>query len=104
MQPKYPVGIEGLETVGLPQAWRKMDHPTPEAAAIEPRLSAGVEAFTRHFPDALFAVDRATLEVIQASQVAIDQLGLDPVTCRRRLTDWWRSRFRRWWNPGGRSR
>ncbi len=56
MQPKYPVGIEGLETVGLPQAWPKMDQPTAEAAPIESRLAAGVEAFTRHFPDALFAV------------------------------------------------
>ena len=78
MQPKYPVGIEGLETVVVPQAWPKMDHPTPEAGPVDARLSAGMEAFTRHFPDALFAVDRATLQVIQASQVAIDQFGSDP--------------------------
>jgi len=71
MQPKYPGGIEGLEGV----------------VPIGPRVSASVEAFTRHFPDALFAVDRATLQVIQASQVAVDQLGLDPATFHRRLTD-----------------
>jgi PAS domain S-box-containing protein len=64
-----------------------MDHPDPESAQIEPGLAAGAEAFTRHFPEALFAVDRATLHVIQASQVAIDQLGLDPTTLPRRLTD-----------------
>lgn len=47
----------------------------------------GAEGFTRHFPEALFAVDRATLEVIQVSQVAVEQFGLDSARLRVRLTD-----------------
>jgi PAS domain S-box-containing protein len=58
-----------------------------EVAQIEPRLSFDVEGLTCHFPDALFVVDRATLQIVQASQVAIDQFGLCPAAIRRRLTD-----------------
>ena len=87
MGSKNPAESHVLGAAVSSKGWPEMDHPDPESAQIEPRLVAGAEAFTRHFPEALFAVDRATLHVIQASQVAIEKLGLDPTTLPRRLTD-----------------
>ena len=83
MQPKYPVGIEGLETVGLPQAWPKMDQPTAEAAPSSRGLRRG---WRRLRVISLTLCSRSTAarsRILAASRVATDELGAGSARPRR---------------------
>lgn len=51
---------------------------------VEPLTGVSTQDFIQYSPEALFAVDRATLRVVAASRIAINELGFDVSSCADR--------------------